>query len=91
MARRTKKVGIAGRFGPRYGSTLRKRWKEVMERRYQEHLCPFCGITSRKKRISVGIWKCPKCGAVWAGGAYVPRTDVSKHFPKIVPRKESFP
>jgi len=43
MARRTRVVGIAGRFGPRYGSTLRKRWRDVMERRYADHLCPFCG------------------------------------------------
>jgi len=83
---RTKVVGIAGRFGARYGSTLRKRWKEVMEKRYSDHLCPFCGFTGRVYRVSVGIWSCKKCGSVWAGGAYVPRTELSKYFPKIVKR-----
>ncbi|HID80721.1 MAG TPA: hypothetical protein EYP48_03270, partial [Ignisphaera sp.] len=34
-------------------------------------------------RISVGLWQCTKCGAVWAGGAYAPRTGLNKHFPKI--------
>ncbi len=91
MGKRTRVVGIAGRFGARYGSTLRKRWKEVMERRYdaQKNMpCPFCGARGHIKRISVGIWKCEKCGAVWAGGAYVPRTGLNKHFPKVVVREE---
>ncbi len=88
MARRTKVVGIAGRFGPRYGATLRKRWKEVMEKRYADHQCPFCGARGYVKRISVGLWTCRKCGSVWAGGAYVPRTGLNKHFPKIIIREE---
>ncbi len=78
MGRRTKVVGIAGRFGARYGASLRKKWKEVMERRYQEYTCVFCGAKVRMKRISVGIWKCPKCGTVFAGGAYQPFTEVGK-------------
>jgi large subunit ribosomal protein L37Ae len=73
---RKKVVGIAGRFGARYGSSIRKRWKAVMERRYQEYRCPYCGKIGRLERISVGIWRCPRCGAVWAGGAYTPTTEV---------------
>ncbi len=83
---RTKVVGIAGKFGARYGSTLRKRYREVMEKRYAPHQCPFCGFKGRIKRISTGIWMCKKCGSVWAGGAYVPRTGLSKGFPKLVKR-----
>ncbi len=30
-AKRTSK--IAGRFGPRYGSSLRKKWSEIMEKK----------------------------------------------------------
>ncbi len=86
MARRTKKVGIAGRFGPRYGSTLRHRWKEVMERRYSPHQCPFCGTVGHVKRISVGLWMCTKCGTIWAGAAYVPRSDIS-NLPKVIVKK----
>ncbi len=86
---RTKVVGIAGRFGARYGATLRKRFKEVMEKRYAPHQCPFCGFKGRVKRISTGIWICTKCGVKWAGGAYVPRTGVSKTFPKTIIRPPS--
>ncbi len=69
---RTKVVGIAGRFGARYGASVRKKWKEVMERRYAEYTCPYCGTKAVMKRISVGIWQCPKCGSIWAGAAYTP-------------------
>ena len=69
---RTRVVGIAGRFGARYGSSLRKKWREVMEKRYAEYVCPFCGKKTVMERISVGIWRCPKCGAIWAGAAYTP-------------------
>lgn len=84
---RTKVVGIAGRFGARYGATLRKRWKEVMDKRYADHVCPFCGLTGRVYRLSVGVWKCRKCGTVWAGGAYVPRTEIARYFSSVVKRE----
>jgi len=80
---RTKVVGIAGKFGARYGATLRKKYKEVMEKRYAPHTCPHCGFTGYVWRAGTAIWKCDKCGAVWAGGAYVPRTGLSKTFPKL--------
>lgn len=83
---RTKVVGVAGKFGARYGSTLRKRYREVMEKRYAPHQCPFCGFKGKVKRISIGLWTCRKCGSVWAGGAYVPRTGLSKSFPKLIKR-----
>ncbi len=78
MARRTRQVGIAGRFGARFGSTLRKKWKKVMERRYALYECPYCGSKVVIRRIAVGIWQCPKCGAVFAGGAYQPLTSLRK-------------
>lgn len=73
---RLKVSGIAGRFGARYGSSLRKKWRKIAERRYAETLCPFCKAKVTMKRVSVGIWQCPKCGTVFAGGAYTPRTEV---------------
>ena len=87
MARRTKVVGIAGRYGARYGSTLRKKVRDILEKRYAPHTCPFCGYKGRVVRISIGIWMCRKCGVKWAGGAYVPRTELSKYFPKVVVRE----
>ena len=88
MARRTKVVRIAGRYGPRYGATLRKKVKELLEKRYSPHTCPFCQVKGKVVRISVGLWKCKKCGAIWAGGAYVPRTELSKYFPQTIIRTE---
>ena len=87
MARRTRVVGIAGRYGARYGSTLRKKVRDILVKRYSPHTCPFCGYKGRVVRISVGIWMCKKCGMKWAGGAYVPRTELNKYFPKIIVRE----
>ena len=69
---RTKVVSIAGRFGARYGSSLRKKWRDVMLKRYEEYYCPLCGLKTEMERISVGVWRCGKCGRVFAGGAYQP-------------------
>jgi large subunit ribosomal protein L37Ae len=68
----TKQTGVAGRFGPRYGSSLRKKWEEIMERRYQDHVCPFCHTTGSVRRVASGIWYCRKCEKKWAGYAYTP-------------------
>lgn len=84
---RTKVVGIAGRYGARYGATLRKKVRDILEKRYAPHKCPFCAHKGYVTRLSTGIWMCKKCGAKWAGGAYVPRTELSKLFPEVVIRE----
>lgn len=84
---RTKVVGIAGRYGARYGSTLRKKVRDILEKRYSDHTCPFCAHKGYVVRLSTGIWMCRKCGMKWAGGAYVPRTELSKLFPNIIVRE----
>ncbi len=88
---RNKVVGIVGRYGSRYGVSVRKRVKEVLERRYAKHTCPFCGSTGTVYRKSVGIWSCRKCGAVWAGGAYTPRSGIAPYFKGYIVRRDSFP
>ena len=75
---RTKKVGSAGRFGARYGSTIRLRVKRIEEAMRAPHRCPRCRTRGRVKRISVGIRTCTKCGLTFAGGAYVPRSSMMK-------------
>jgi large subunit ribosomal protein L37Ae len=70
---RTKKVGPTRGLGPRYGSTVRKRYIKVMEDLRSPHKCPQCGF-ARVKRESVGVWKCRKCGFRYTGGAYTPTT-----------------
>ncbi len=73
MARRTKKLKQAAKFGARYGLRPKRKWLEIDRVQRQKHICPVC---QRKavKRISTAIWQCRKCGAKFAGGAYVPET-----------------
>jgi len=70
---KTKKVGPTRGLGPRYGSTVRKRYTKVITELKRPHKCPNCGFV-RVKRESVGIWKCTKCNYTYAGGAYTPTT-----------------
>uniref|UniRef100_A0A2N9J4D4 60S ribosomal protein L37a n=1 Tax=Fagus sylvatica TaxID=28930 RepID=A0A2N9J4D4_FAGSY len=55
MTKRTKKAGIVGKYGTRYGASLRKQIKKM---------------EFAVKRKAVGIWGCKDCGKVKAGGAY---------------------
>ncbi|MGE5556621.1 MAG: 50S ribosomal protein L37ae [Methanocella sp.] len=70
---KTKKVGPTRGFGPRYGSTVRKRYVKVITELKKPHRCPQCGFV-RVKRESVGIWVCGKCAYTFSGGAYTPHT-----------------
>jgi large subunit ribosomal protein L37Ae len=73
LGRKTKKVGPTQGFGPRYGSSVRKRYIRVVAGLKKPHRCPQCGFV-RVKRESVGVWKCKKCEYTFAGGAYIPVT-----------------
>lgn len=69
MGKRTKKVGITGKYGTRYGSTLRKLVKKIEISQHSSYHCAFCG-KDNIKRTCVGIWECKSCRKVIAGGAY---------------------
>lgn len=43
MAKRTKKVGITGKFGTRYGGAIRKIAKKFELQQHAKYLCPPCG------------------------------------------------
>jgi large subunit ribosomal protein L37Ae len=73
MGRRTKKVGIVGKYGTRYGASLRKQIRKIEITQHARYTCPFCGKDA-VKRVAVGIWHCRGCGKTTAGGAYVPST-----------------
>jgi len=73
--RRTKKVGPTGGLGVRYGVTVRKRYRSTISEMKKPQTCPQCGFRS-VERESVGIWACRKCGFKFAGGAYVPSTNL---------------
>ncbi|ETN81304.1 hypothetical protein RB195_006051 [Necator americanus] len=70
MAKRTKKVGIVGKYGTRYGASLRKMVKKMEVTQHSRYTCVFCGKEAMKRK-AVGIWSCSKCNKTVAGGAYV--------------------
>ncbi len=71
MPSHTKKVGIAGRFGPRYGKRIRERWAELKSLQKRKWECPYCKAKA-VKALAVGIWYCEKCGKKFTGKAWVP-------------------
>jgi large subunit ribosomal protein L37Ae len=74
---KTKKVGITGRYGPRYGTRSKEVVRKIEKVQKQKHLCPSC----KKKavvRIAAGIWQCKKCQTKFAGGAYFPKREEVK-------------
>ena len=83
MAKRTKKVGSAGRFQARYGVRSRARIRNVELEQKEKHICPSCGH-KKVKRISTSIWQCKKCRVKFAGGAYIPRTESGQNVEKIL-------
>ncbi|MEM1563790.1 MAG: 50S ribosomal protein L37ae [Candidatus Bathyarchaeia archaeon] len=90
MGKRTKKVGPTRGLGPRYGATVRKRYVKIVTEMKKSHKCPQCGL-QKVKRVSVGVWKCRKCGFTFAGGAYTPATKlgtVAKRVAKGAPVEE---
>lgn len=74
---RTKKVGTTGRFGTRYGATLRKRVKKIDATLKIKHKCPSCD-SIKVKRVSIGIWQCSFCGFRFTGGSWSPETPGGK-------------
>ena len=46
MAKRTKKVGILGKYGTRYGAAQRKTIKKFEITQRATYGCPFCGKVS---------------------------------------------
>uniref|UniRef100_A0A8I4A225 Large ribosomal subunit protein eL43 n=1 Tax=Callithrix jacchus TaxID=9483 RepID=A0A8I4A225_CALJA len=68
-AKRTKKVGIVGKYGTRYGASLRKMVKKIEISQHAKYTCSFCGKTKMKRR-AVGIWHCGSCMKTVAGGAW---------------------
>jgi len=69
MTTKTKKAKASGRFGPRYGKTVRARLNKVEEKQRKKQKCPFCSKLG-VKRLSKGIWKCSKCNKKFASDVY---------------------
>ncbi len=69
MTKKTKKVGITGKYGTRYGSALRKIIKKFEISQHSRYLCNFCGKEAIRRQ-AIAIWKCSGCGVTVAGGAW---------------------
>jgi len=72
MGKGTKKVGSAGRWGPRYGVKTRMQVAAIEKKQRALHTCPRCG-QNRVQRLGTGIWQCGRCEVIFAGGAYLPK------------------
>lgn len=62
-------TGSAGRFGVRYGKTIRTKVLQVEGKQRQKQVCPYCRRPSAK-RIAPGLFTCGKCGSKFTGKAY---------------------
>ncbi len=65
----TKKVKSAGRFGSRYGLSIRQKIIDVENKQKGWHKCPYCN-KKRVKRISTSIYQCKSCNVKFTGKAY---------------------
>ncbi|KAF9789533.1 putative RPL43B-60S large subunit ribosomal protein [Thelephora terrestris] len=79
MTKRTRKVGVTGKYGTRYGASLRKQVKKMEITQHARYTCTFCGKARRLppdsvKRKAVSIWSCRACKKTIAGGAWTVST-----------------
>ncbi|MFA5259234.1 MAG: 50S ribosomal protein L37ae [Candidatus Pacearchaeota archaeon] len=65
---KTKKVKAAGRFGARYGRSVRRKIAEIESVQRKKQTCLFCNGVA--KRLSKGIWECKKCKKKFASHTY---------------------
>ena len=79
----TKKLKDAGKFGARYGKKVRDRYRDTLKKQKAEYQCPKCG-KKKVKRIGYALWECQSCGYKFAGGAYVPQTNMGKVAQRVV-------
>ena len=66
---RTKRVGSTGRFGVRYGTTVKQKVLAIEKKQRLKYECPSCTKVA-VKRVAKGIWSCKKCDHTFAGKAF---------------------
>ena len=66
---------MVGKYGTRYGASLRKTVKKMEITQHGKFLCDFCG-KEKMSRTAVGIWRCydKNCRIKFAGGAWALNT-----------------
>ncbi|XP_032158184.1 60S ribosomal protein L37a-like [Mustela erminea] len=88
-AKRTKKVGIVGKYGTHYGASLRKMVKKIEISQHVKYACSFCGKTKMKRR-TVGIWHCGFCMKTITGGAWTFNTTSAVTVKSAIRRLKEF-
>ncbi|NCN51455.1 50S ribosomal protein L37ae [archaeon] len=69
MTTKSKKTKSAGRFGSRHGKTVRDKLVKVEKKQKVKQKCPFCEKLG-SKRVSKGVWECPRCKKKFASNTY---------------------
>ncbi|MCK5043504.1 50S ribosomal protein L37ae [Candidatus Pacearchaeota archaeon] len=69
MPTKLKKSKSAGRFGSKYGKSVRAKLVKVETKQRIKQKCPFCNKLG-VKRLSKGIWQCSKCNKKFASNTY---------------------
>ncbi len=69
MTTKLKKTKSAGRFGARYGRSVKSKLVKVESKQRIKQVCPFCKKPTAK-RLSKGIWKCSKCDRKFASNTF---------------------
>jgi len=67
MVKKNRKT--TGRFGTRYGASLKEKVAQLEKKAKAKYECPRC-FKEKVERVSSGIWHCKKCGVKFAGRAY---------------------
>ena len=69
MGAGTKKVGSAGRYGARYGATLKQKVSEIEKKQKAKYECPACNKIAVKRKFK-GVWECMRCSHTFTAKAY---------------------
>ena len=77
----------AGRFGARYGVSIRKKINQIEEKQRRKQYCPFCKGISKREALS--IWRCKKCKKRFAAHSYF--LEKGSLDERIIKEAKSFP
>jgi large subunit ribosomal protein L37Ae len=70
----------------RYGVSLRKRERAVINQQKARYKCDTCGKLAVRRK-GTGIWHCSYCNATYAGGAYTFHTAAGEVVTKLLGRQ----
>ena len=68
MAKRTRKAGVTGKYGTRYGGAIRKIVKKFELQQRAKYVCPACGKVSFPPLSNKSVDSPPASGSARAAG-----------------------